>query len=203
MRGSPKRASSDARQIRHRRHRPHQVRAPARARHGLDECRGLPQRARRRRHREVRRRCAVREGADLEVFLDVRPDAGRGDAPAAEGRRRVGSGRRHQHQHDLVRLHGDRRRPVRRRNRVPRRRSEDRHAPGLREGLGRRRRLWLVLGRRRLWPDDAAAYGGIRHQARAIRRDRGRGAQSRRQQSARGAARAAHARQIHGVAVHH
>ena len=49
---------------------------------------------------------------------------------------------------------------------------------------------------------DAAAHGRIRHQAGAVRRDRGRGAQPRRQQSARRAARAADARQIHGVAVH-
>ena len=51
--------------------------------------------------------------------------------------------------------------------------------------------------------DDAAPHGRVRHQAGAVRRDRGRGAQSRRQQSARGAARAADARQVHGVAVHH
>ena len=74
---------SDARQVRHRRHRPHQVRAPARARHGVAERRGVPQRARRCRHREIRRRCAVRQGADLEVLLDVRAEAGRGDGPAA------------------------------------------------------------------------------------------------------------------------
>ena len=64
-------------------------------------------------------------------------------------------------------------------------------------------RLRLVQRRGRLCHDDAAPHGRVRHQARAVRRDRGRGAQSRRQQSARGAARAAHARQIHGVALHH
>ena len=57
--------------------------------------------------------------------------------------------------------------------------------------------------RGRLRHDDAAPHGRIRHEAGAVRRDRGRGAQSRREQSACGAARAAHARQVHGVAVHH
>ena len=136
------------------------IRAAAGPRHRLDERRGLPQRARRCGHREVRGRCAVRQGADLALFLDVRADARRGDAPAAEGRRRVGSGRRHQHQHDLVRLHGDRRRPVRDRDRRASRttRRPARARPTRRHGATMRAYGWFC-DRGRLRHDDAAAHG--------------------------------------------